>query len=465
MPAISETSACPQRLAAAATERGPRPRRFSSEETPGPVPDRSESITSRESNPAPALRASPVYLLIVLTVINAINWADRQVVPVLFSGIRADLGLSDTELGVIGGLAFSLIYAISAFAFGHLADRRIRRNLIAFGLVVWSLATAASGLATGFASLFAARFFTGIGEASLYPCAMSLLAERYPSKSRGRALGIFGAASAIGGGLGQGLGGYLAHNMGWREVFFLYGGVGLVLVPLILSVSEGPREAHEDGSTSFSAIGDVLRDYRLLLVWAAGTVMISAGIGFSAWMPSFFERYHGFDASQAGLISGLGILFGGVFGSVAGGAWADRRRKVRLGGELDVSMVGAFVAAPLILFTLFIGNGPWLIAAGVLTPVAVFLFFPSLQLTMMHIVPAHRFGIAYAVQVLFLGGLGTATGPFIIGRSSDVLGDLRAALTVAAAMSVLAGILAWVARRRVAATLEPATVQRSHPSG
>lgn len=401
----------------------------------------------------PSLRSSPGFLLAILTIINAINWADRQVVPVLFSGIRTELALTDTQLGVIGGLAFSMIYAISAFVFGHYADRKLRRNLIAFGLIVWSLATAASGLATGFNSLFAARFFTGIGEASLYPCAMSLLAERYPVKGRGKALGIFGAAAAIGGGIGQGLGGYLAELLGWRQVFFLYGGVGLLLVPLILMVTEDHREYDASHGSSFEAVKEVLSDTRLLLIWAAGMVMIAAGIGFSSWLPSFIERYHGYSPSSAGIISGLGILIGGVAGSVLGGTWADRRGHAKPGGAMDVSVFGAALTVPLMLIALWSTWPPLLIFTSVVTPIAVFLFFPSLQLAMMQIVPAHRFGIAYAVQVLFLGGIGTASGPFLIGVASDVFGDLRLALTVAVGLSVVAGLLAMVAGRSLAKSL------------
>src|SRR5512139_900367 len=158
---------------------------------------------------AQAAPSGNAYLLFVLTLVGAVNWADRQVVPILFPAIRNDLGLTDSELGVIGGLAFSLIYAVAAFGFGWAADRGRRSRLIALGLAVWSVATAASGLATNFWSLFFARFFTGIGEASLYPCALSLIAERFPAQRRGSALGIFGAAAAIGGGLGVGIGGRL----------------------------------------------------------------------------------------------------------------------------------------------------------------------------------------------------------------------------------------------------------------
>ena len=122
------------------------------------------------------MRHGPWFLLFVLTLVGTINWADRQVVPILFPGIRAELGLTDTQLGMIGGLAFSMIYAASAFVFGRAADRGIRRNVVAVGLVLWSAATAAGAFATGFASLFAARFFTGLGED-----ATSWLAVLYPA--------------------------------------------------------------------------------------------------------------------------------------------------------------------------------------------------------------------------------------------------------------------------------------------
>ena len=214
---------------------------------------------------------SPWYTLAVLTVINAINWADRSVVPILFPAIGSELGLTDTQLGIIGGFAFSGVYAVAAFVFGRAADRNLRTRIIAFGLVVWSAATAASGLAEGFGSLFAARFFTGVGEASLYPCALSLLAERFSADTKGRAMGIFAAASAAGGGLGVAIGGSLATAVGWRTVFFLYGAVGLLLLPLLFTLGEQPRPTvrqeesaggRRQAATGRSSPTDVVAEWR-----------------------------------------------------------------------------------------------------------------------------------------------------------------------------------------------------------
>ncbi len=396
-------------------------------------------------------RGGATYLLVILTLVNTINWADRQVLPILFPAIKADLGLSDTQLGIIGGIAFFAIYALMAFLFGYLADRRIRRNIITFGLVLWSLATAAGGLANGFWGLFTARFFTGLGEATLYPCAMSLLGERFPAEGRGKAMGIFGAAAAIGSGLGLILGGWLAKVVGWREAFFMFGAAGLFLVPAMMSVVESVRpEPKEKGMEIFGVIGDLLRDTRLLVIWASGAVMIAAGLGYASWAPTYFARIHGFDMAQAGMLFGAAALVGGILGSVLGGTFADRRKKARVGGELDVSMVTALVAAPLVAVVVFGSWMPLLIVCGLLGPVAIFAYFPCLQAIMIDVVPPERHGIAYAVLILFMGGIGSSLGPIVVGGASDVavaMGwapDAAAGLRIALVLPIIAMLLASV---------------------
>ncbi len=389
-------------------------------------------------------RAAPWFMLAVLTCVNAINWADRQVVPILFPAIRSELGLTDTQLGVVGGLAFSMIYAISAFAFGRAADRSIRRNLIVGGLVVWSVATAASGLADGFGSLFAARFFTGIGEASLYPCAVSLISERFPAAARGKAMGIFGAAAAVGSGVGIGLGGGLAESAGWRTVFFYYGGVGLLFVPLLMLVREDRRPSTEDHKVPFrEVIGGLLGDVRLVTVWISGMIMIGCAVGYSAWVPSYFVRERGFEVSEAGRLFGFGYLAGGVVGSLLGGYFVDRRRRVRFAGDMDVSAACAFIAVPIVLITLLVDSPIAYTASAILGPVAIFAYFPALQTILADLVPQRRLGLAYAVHILFLGGIGSAAGPFVIGAVSDAAGSLLLAMYVPIVGMVAAGLLAW----------------------
>jgi predicted MFS family arabinose efflux permease len=395
-----------------------------------------------------SVRAGNGYLLTVLTVVSAMNWADRQVVPILFPGIRAELGLTDTQLGIVAGLAFSLVYAVAGFGFGVAADRAIRVHVIAFGLTAWSAATAAGAFATDFTSLFWARFFTGIGEASLFPCAVSLIGERFPAEQRGRALGIFGMAAAIGSGLGIGLGGRLAETLGWRSVFLIYGGTGLLLLPLVLSLPEErrARPAHEH-QPSWRILRELVGDRRLLTIWLAGCVAIASGIGFAAWAPSYFVRHRGMDVSEAGALFGGGSLLGGILGSVAGGLLADRRRRVRPFGEFDVSLAAALLAAPLVLLTIGGASTLAFVSGGLLGITVIYAVFPPLQAVMVSLVPKERHGMASALNVFFIGGLGSALGPFVVGAMSDLTGSLATAMLTPAVGLVLAALLIATASR------------------
>ncbi len=407
-------------------------------------------LRAREAVAAIGWRGSSNFLLAVLVFANVINWADRQVVPILFSSIRRDLSLSDTQLGVIGGLAFSLIYAVSSFVFGYFADRRSRRTIVGFGLLAWSLATAACGFATGFWTLFAARFLTGISEASFYPCAMSLIADGFAADRRGRAVGLLGAAAAVGGGVGVGLGGYLADAIGWRSVFFVYGAAGVVLAPLVLFLVE-PARPPDDGEEEVApwrAIKDVIGDVRLQWVWLSGALLLAAVTGWAAWTPSFLQRELALDATTAGLVFGASQLVGGVAGSLIGGRLGDMHRSRRFAGQLDVSAISALLAAPLFGLVLVEEFPLWILISGsVLGSLAVYAYLPSLQTAVAELVSPKRLGITFAVHVLFLSGIGAAVGPFIVGWVSDLTGNLRLALCLPIVGILLAAGGAVVAGR------------------
>jgi MFS family permease len=405
-----------------------------------------------EKSPTPGLRHRPVYLLSVLCAVTTVNWADRQVVPILFPAIRTELGLSDTQLGIIGGLAFSLIYAVSSFAFGRAADYQLRTRIVAFGLLLWSLATAAGGLAQGFASLFAARFFIGMGEASLYPCALSLIAERYPAARRGRAVGFLGMASALGAGLGIALGGAIADTLGWRNVFFLYGAAGLLLIPLVLSVPESARpQADGEREPLVPALRELVADRRLVSVWMSGTAMIAAAMAFATWLPSYFVRYRDWDVSETGYLFGVSMFLGGSLGSLLGGYFADIRRRIRPGGDLDVATLAAFCSVPLVVLTLAPGpHGVQLVGAA-LAPLTIYAFFPTLQTTLVELAPSHRHGIVYALHMFCLSGVGAALGPFVVGAVSDSTGNLPLALSMIVVGLVAAAVLSVRAGRLIRA--------------
>lgn len=272
-------------------------------------------------------------------------------------------------------------------------------------------------------------------------------------------MGIFGAAAAIGSGLGVGLGGYLAGSIGWRNVFFSYGGVGVLLLPALLAMREARRPPSAEHDTPvLRTLAGFLADKRLLAVYTAGCVMIASGIGYGAWVPSYFVRERGLDVAQAGYLFGAASLVGGILGSLLGGVFADRRRRVRHAGEMDVSALSALASAPLVWLTLTVESWPVFVATGILAPVAIFAFFPSLQTILADLVSPRHLGLAFAVQILFLGGVGTAAGPAILGYVSDRADSLVVAMylpvagfLVSAVLAVLAGAVVRASPVEVAA--------------
>jgi MFS family permease len=310
-------------------------------------------------------------------------------------------------------------------------------------------------LALGFVTLFLARFFTGVGESSLYPASMSLLAEQLPGAARGRAMGIFGAAAAVGGGAGIIIGGPLAEAAGWRVVFFIYGFVGLLLVPVLMTVRETPRPEPDTREPVLDVVGQLMRDPRLVMVWMSGMLMIASGLGYAIWAPTYFHRYHDMSLSSAGVLFGLAALGGGLIGSVGGGLAADRWRAKRRGGELDVAMWAGLIGGPL-AFCAIISESPVVyLTCGLLAPIAIYSYFPPLQVLITEIVPARRLGLAYAINIAFMGGVGPAVGPFLIGAVSDSTGSLRTALLIPAVGMLAASVLIALAARLVRAHPEP----------
>jgi predicted MFS family arabinose efflux permease len=245
----------------------------------------------------------------------------------------------------------------------------------------------------------------------------------------------------------------MSSTVGWRWVFFTYGGLGLLLVPLVLSLPETlrDRDRAKSGESMANVLLEVVRDKRLLLLWTGGMFMMAGGIGYSHWVPSLFQRYRGFSIETAGLLFGGSLVVGGIVGSLGGGILADRFRKIRLAGELDVSFYAILLALPLVALTLIPVPIYVLVFAGVLAPIPIFACFPSLQTMLMDIVPPERHGLAYAVHILFLGGIGTGLGPFTIGAISDATGNLTVAMSASIGFMILAAIFLRLAAREIRA--------------
>jgi MFS family permease len=282
---------------------------------------------------------------------------------------------------------------------------------------------------------------------------MSLLADAYPAERRGRAIGLIGASTALGGGLGIGLGGWLVPLIGWRHVFLAYGAAGLVAIPLLLVMIE-PARAHDHATEvhdpPLRIVGDALGDVRLMSIWFTGMVMLTAATGWLTWAPTYFVRELNFDLGQTGVVFGFAQLFGGVAGSLAGGRLGDSFRKKGYAAQLQVSALAAAVSAPIVGVSLMHDVPHWvLMVAAALGPFAIFASLPNLQSMVAEIVPPKRLGLTFAVHMLFLAGIGSALGPFLVGWASDATGSLRTALFVPLIAAALSAVGAVIAERIV----------------
>ena len=295
--------------------------------------------------------------LAVLTFINLFNYLDRFVVASLVESLRAsELRLTDTQAGALM-TGFIVVYMATSPLFGVLGDRGSRPRLLALGVFVWSLATAAAGLARSFFSLFAARAAVGIGEAAYGTIAPSLLADYFSREKRGRIYAIFFCAIPIGSALGYIVGGWADTHLGWRSAFYVAGLPGLLLAFLALTLPDPPRgvmDAGEEvlaGASTEGGWGSYLalaknRPFRIAVLGYAAYTFGVGGMAF--WMPAFLERVRGVPKEAATIRFGLVVVVTGFVGTFAGGFVGDALLKRTKEAYLWVSGVATLLAMTLV---------------------------------------------------------------------------------------------------------------------
>jgi MFS family permease len=280
------------------------------------------------------------WAVIVLFIAYTLSFVDRTILSLLVEPLRRDLHLSDTEISLLQGLAFAIFYTTVGLPIAVWADRGSRRTIVATGIFVWSLMTAACGLATTFWRLFAARLGVGIGEAALSPATYSLIADLFPEQKRGRALGVFACGVNVGAGLALIIGGTvvgLASRLGmvetpfgafrsWQLVFFIVGLPGILIALLALSIHEPRRKQAAAQTKSTGAFVSFLRAHKgaLTAQFIGFSICGLAFQGVSQWAPTFLIRHYHFTAAQSGQSLGLVVLVVGTLGALAGGALSDR---------------------------------------------------------------------------------------------------------------------------------------------
>ena len=399
--------------------------------------------------------------LVMLMIVNIMSQLDRQIMSVLIEPIRRDLGLSDTEVGIVVGIAFAVFYTLAGLPLGRLADRTNRRNLIVSVLTFWSLATAACGLARSFAQLFLGRVCVGIGEAGSAPAAQSILSESFPRERIGQALSTYQMAIPLGILLGVTGGGFLAEHFPWRQVFLLVGLPGVAVAVLALLVlREPPRGAAE----TVEPVGVVLRSLlempsirQHMLASSIQTMTLAATATFNF---AFMIRVHGLTSGQAGLAIGLITGIAGGFGTWLGGALGDRLARRDPRWRIGCIGVGAVASIPFTVYAYLTTSLPLSLVGLTLGVIGAYMYSGASHAVAQSLVGPRMRAMTAAVMLFAMNLFGYGGGPVVAGLISDHLGGEQA---LRYALALMNGLLLWAGLHyALAARSYPADLARAH---
>ena len=407
-------------------------------------------------------------MMVALVVCYTLNFIDRQIIGILAEPIKLDLGLTDGQLGLMGGTAFALFYTFLAIPLAMLADRRDRSWIISIGLFFWSLMTAVCGLATNFWQLFLARMGVGVGEAAGVAPAYSLSSDLYPPEQRARALAIFSLGIPIGSSLGVLFGGLLAASVDWRFSFIAIGFAGVLFAPLFKWIVRDPGHgrAEEGPRGAAPSLGAVLgtlarKPAFWLLSFGAGTASLVA-YGLAFWIPSFLARSYGLELVDRSLIYAAIAFFGGATGIWFGGVLGDRLGNAHPRGYALVPAIAFAITLPAYLLA-FATTDLLLSSILFLIPTALGLVWLGPVVTAVtRLVPPEMRATASALFLFINNFVGLGLGTYVIGGISDALtgryGDeaLRYSAMATSCIYALSALLMLLAARRLAQDFVPA---------
>jgi len=368
------------------------------------------------------------YVLCFLTLIYAVNFIDRQLLSILQESIKADLGFSDTQLGLLTGFAFALFYVIAGIPMARWADRSSRRNVISISIGLWSLMTAVSGMANNFVQMLLARIGVGIGESGCSPPAHSMISDMYAPEKRATALSFYSVGINIGIMLGFLLGGVINQYFGWRTAFFVVGAPGILLALwFYFTVSEPERGWSEKKQISTETVpfGDVLslifKQRHLLHISAGAAMSALAGYALLNWTASYYIRVHQISTAEVGawLAGGVGVI--GSLGTFGWGYLCDRLGKHDSRWYAWLPSIAITIAIPVVIFV-FLAKDP---QVGLRVNLLVNAFttgYVGAALAIFHGAVAPRMrATASALYFLIINIVGLGIGPTLIGAVSDAL--------------------------------------------
>jgi predicted MFS family arabinose efflux permease len=425
----------------------------------------------------------------VLFAINILNFYDRHVPGALVEPMRREFHLNDAQIGLLGS-AFIWLYAIVGVPLGRIADSWSRKNLLAWGVVIWASLTASAAFATNYTMLLLSRVGVGVGEATCAPSATSWLGDLFPPEKRSRVLALFMLGVPIGGALGFFFSGPLAQAYGWRVAMILAAAPAVLLVPALLKLSEPERGASETQHRPMArgSMWKVLRIPTLSWIIASGALLNFNMYAIGTFLPAFLSRVHGLSLARSGIATGAVYLIGGLAGGLTAGLLGDSLFYRRKDGRMRGAAMFALAAVPFSCMGILQPAGFLFVAIVflALTYASLTTYYGLVYSAIQDIVAPNQRGTSMALYFMAMYMLGASFGPLLTGRLSDMLARRAAALTGSPAITeafraiglqqamlvipvlsvLLAGVLYAASRtivadieRRESAAVSPVTVE------
>lgn len=392
---------------------------------------------SAAGHPAYPSPRSRWWMVAIFALAGLMSYTHRVVLSVLVDPIREDLSIGDSQVSLLQGAAFAIVYVLAGLPLGRLADRTVRIRLTMAGATVWSVGTILCGMAGGFWALFGARMLVGVGEAALAPAAVSMISDAFPAEQRGRAVGVFLTGMVAGGPTAVALGGWLLASADggafaslpvigamapWRVVLTIIGALGLLVPALALSAAEpARREVARQGTIP---LGEVVRLFTaqrgVLVPLYLGLALLSIGdYGLLSWLPTLLSRRFGMSPAQVGALFGLVSACGGIIGSLAGGVLADAAERfggtrARLWAVAAACMLAA-IGAGLVSFpsstAALVGLGVWTFASN--------LAGAAGTAALGTVVPNEIRGVSISLMAFCNTLLGLGLGPTLVALTTE----------------------------------------------
>ena len=408
------------------------------------------------------------YVLGLLSTVYVFNFIDRQILAMLIEPIKAEFGVSDTAMGFLSGFAFVFFYTLAGIPIARWADHRSRRLIITLAVSVWSLMTAASGLAKSFSQLAAIRVLVGVGEAGGTPPSHSLLSDYFPQDKRATALGLYSWGVYVGSALAFLAGGYLVQNYSWRIAFYLVGLPGVILALLVwFTVKEPPRGQAELGAANLEPVS-FKETLRFLMsrpsfnyIVLGSSVQSLSGYGIITWGPTFLSRVHGMEWVDIGITLGWVVGLAGCAGAALGGKLSDKLGSRNAAWYMRLPAMESLLGIPFAVGFVLIDD----------QQLAILCFIPFYLLGAMYVGPMHAMiqslarvrmrATASAILLFSVNMIGLGIGPLLVGVLNDQVfgptyGDhaIRYSLMCVGILGGTASLLFWQASRTLADDLD-----------